>query len=154
MSGIQSGSVENNESNSFVYDTGPEELLDPPTSSALDSDNQSYLNVRESHTISTTTASRCSSAVSYIAISARPNLKGSRSNDPKDAYLQRFEDRAQKRTEILQALQKQTEAPELDLDLFMKSITLTVKTLRKPLTNEAKLSILTVVTNLETRAMS
>ncbi|XP_074034184.1 uncharacterized protein [Leptinotarsa decemlineata] len=155
LSEIESESVDNNESNLSVDDTGPEELLDPSSSSALDSDNQSYPNVRESDTISTTTASRCSSAASSTAISARPNMKRSRSNDPKEAYLKRFEDRAQKRTEILQALQKQTEAPELDdLDLFMKSISLTVKTLPKPLINEAKLGILTLVTNLESRAMS
>ncbi|KAK5647829.1 hypothetical protein RI129_002721 [Pyrocoelia pectoralis] len=129
--------------------TDPVESSNPSTQSATTNKSNP-----ETHrgSDSTPAVSRCSSAASSLS---RSNVKRFRSNDSKDAFLKRFEERAQKRTELLEALQNQKEEIELDeVDLFMKSISLTVKRLPRPLINEAKLGIVTLVNNLEGRVMS
>lgn len=157
MTEIESEPVEANESTLDFDDTDPDEMFNPSTSRVFESAkaNKSIPDISKSDTTSTTTASRCSLAASSSTAISRPNVKRCRNNDSKDAFLKRVEERAQKRTDILQALHDRKEAPELDeIDLFMKSISLTVKKLPKQLINEAKLGILTLVTNLDARAMS
>lgn len=76
--------------------------------------------------------------------------------ESKDAFFSGFQERAQKRLELLEALQNKKQAAESedDVDLFMKSVGLTVKKLPPAFVNEAKLGILTLVSNLQSKAMS
>ncbi|KAL1488308.1 hypothetical protein ABEB36_015257 [Hypothenemus hampei] len=66
------------------------------------------------------------------------------------AILRSLEERSQKRMEILKSMQIQNE-PEDDVDLFMRSISVSIKKLPPELIAEAKLNILTLVTTLQNR---
>lgn len=159
MSEIESEPVEVSESILDADDNidSDDGIFTPSTSRASHSgkaNNKSNPSIRESENASTTSFSRCSSAASFTP-TLSSNTKRFRKNDTKDSFLKSFEERAQKRTELLAALHERTQPTELDeIDLFMKSISLTVKKLPQPLINEAKLGILTLVTNLESRAVS
>lgn len=105
--------------------------------------------VSENDTLSS--SSRCSTPLS------NPKGKKIAPKMSRDAFYRGFDERAQKRMELLEDIQKKkrmSQSEEDEVDLFMKSISLSVKKLPPALVNEAKLKILTLVNELQEKAMS
>ncbi|CAH0550714.1 unnamed protein product [Brassicogethes aeneus] len=82
------------------------------------------------------------------------NLNKSQPRVSKNSLIAQFEERSQKRMEILEAMHKKKDKtePEDEVDLFMRSISMTVKKFPPALLNEAKLGILKLVSDIELAA--
>lgn len=82
---------------------------------------------------------------------SRPSTPVSQSSTPsssmKAKLLRNFEERSNQRLQMLTQLTQQKE--EDDVDLFMRSVAMMVKKLPPNLVNQAKLQILTLVSNLQ-----
>lgn len=95
-----------------------------------------------------TSESRCSTPL------LSPKVKKIRIKESKNAFLSKFEERAERRLELLETMQNKKKETEDDVDYFMKSISLNVKKLPPALRNEAKIGILTFVSKLQSKAIS
>ncbi|KAL1488929.1 hypothetical protein ABEB36_014715 [Hypothenemus hampei] len=93
--------------------------------------------------------SRCSTPT------LKSKVKRSQTRGLNTSSIAEFNARAQRRMELLEAIHNKTQRTETedDVDLFMKSISYTVKKLPPAQITEAKIGILTLVSNLQTKAI-
>lgn len=75
--------------------------------------------------------------------------RSSTASSAKAKLMHNLEERSKQRMKIISQLTNQKKEEDDDVDLFMKSIALTIKKLPSQLIPEAKLQILTLVTNLQ-----
>ncbi|KAL1516155.1 hypothetical protein ABEB36_000074 [Hypothenemus hampei] len=85
----------------------------------------------------------------------KSKVKRSQTRGLNTSSIAEFNARAQRRMELLEAIHNKTQRTETedDVDLFMKSISYTVKKLPPAQITEAKIGILTLVSNLQTKAI-
>lgn len=94
------------------------------------------------HQESLTSGSRSSTPFQTNVSKTKPRV-------PKPNTTAQYEERAQKRMELLEAIHNKKKSEPDDVDLFMQSISLTVKKFPPAQINEAKLGILKLVSDLE-----